>query len=79
MTCDRQETPKSNKGKKQTKEKKREENKKDKDEKLTEKKEKDLSHVDCYACGEAGHYASQCPTRKKANDEESEERSAHLT
>jgi len=29
--------------------------------------------------GVAGHYASQCPTRKKASDEESEERVAHLT
>ena len=78
-TCDRKETPKSNKNtKKRSREKKREESKKK--EKSERKKEKDLSNVECFACGEAGHYANSCPSRKKASEEpDSEECLAHLT
>ena len=78
-TCDHQETPKSNKNtKKQSREKKKEENKKD--EKSEAKKNKDLSNVECFACGEAGHYANSCPSRQKTSEEpDSKERSAHLT
>jgi hypothetical protein len=30
-------------------------------------KKKDLSKVKCFACHKPGHYASQCPTKKKGN------------
>ena len=26
--------------------------------------EKDLGKIECYACGEMGHYANKCPTRE---------------
>ena len=76
-TCDRQETPKRNSQDKKGEKGKRSEdkNKNDKDER--DKKDKDLSHIECFR---AGHYANNCPSRKKTNeDNDSEERSAHLT
>jgi hypothetical protein len=31
---------------------------------------KDLSHVRCYACGQIGHYRSQCPQRNRGSGEQ---------
>ena len=78
-TCDRQEPRKPNRNgrnnKKQSKEHQSE--KHDSNDKASNKKEKDLSHIDCFACGENGHYANACPTRQNKQDED--ERGAHLT
>lgn len=71
-TLDYQEKPK--KGKKNTKGKKDEESPK-----KEEKKERDMSKVECYACGETGHYAGKCPARLKKDEPQDEERHSHLT
>ena len=45
----------------------REQNKKDK----SDNKDKDLSNIECFACGENGHYANGCPSRQtKATKED---------
>ena len=42
------------------------------------KKDKDISEVECYACGEKGHFANKCPSRQpKGNDDE--EKHSHFT
>ena len=33
------------------------------------KKKKDLSKIMCFRCGEMGHYAIQCPLKKKDKEE----------
>ena len=49
------------------------------------KREKDLSKIECYACGKTGHYATKCPSKEPKKDEsENEEQDAvkrhsHLT
>ena len=47
--------------------------------KKEEKKEKDMSKVDCHACGESGHNASKCPARQKKDEPQDEETHSHLT
>ena len=81
-TCEQQASRKSNRngkyrGKKQQQQQKdpKQQEKQDNEEKA-EKQEKDLSNVDCFACGEKGHYANACPTRQNQDEEE---RGAHLT
>jgi len=73
-TLDYQERPPRKKGDKKGNKGKKEEE--------PPKKEKDTSKVDCFACGESGHYANKCPSRQKKEDnqdEEIEERHSHLT
>ncbi len=36
------------------------------------------AQVECFTCGELGHYANKCPTKKTGNDNE-ENRHAHVT
>ena len=62
---------------KKDKNKKNDEDKKTTSEK-SEKSKTDMSEVECYACGENGHYANKCPTWQ-IKEEQEEERSAHLT
>jgi len=66
--------PEKPKGEKRGKKKggKREENK-------SENKDKDLSHIDCFACGENGHYANACPTRQNKAKEDNEDKHSHVT
>lgn len=44
---------------------------------------KDISKIECYACGKMGNYANKCPTREKqhSNQENKKEqvRTAHVT
>ncbi len=37
------------------------------------------AQVECFTCGELGHYANICPTKNKANNEEADNRHAHVT
>ena len=63
---------------------KKDKNKRNNDDKKTtsdksEKSKTDMSEIECYACGENGHYANKCPKRQNKEEEQEEERSAHLT
>ena len=62
-TLDHQEKPKH--GKKNEKNKKEESKKTEKDK---ETKGKDLNEIECFACGESGHYANRCPSRQKKDN-----------
>ena len=58
---------------------KREETKKEKEDKDDKRdKDKDISEIECYACGEKGHYANKCPSRQP-RDKDDEERHSHFT
>ena len=81
-TCEQQASRKSNRngkyrGKKQQQQQKdQKQQEKQDDEEKAEKQEKDLSHIDCFVCGEKEHYANACPTRQNQDEDE---RGAHLT
>ena len=45
---------------------------------IKDKKDKDISEVECYACGEKGHYANKCPSRQP-RDNYDEEKHSHFT
>jgi len=56
----------------------------DKSDEESKKREKDLSKIKCYACGEMGHYANKCPSRQTDSNENEEQeqeetRSSHVT
>jgi hypothetical protein len=43
-------------------------------------KNQTIRDVECFACGERGHYANKCPTKKSAEDNENDgDRGAHVT
>lgn len=69
-----------NRGKKDKKKRNNEERSgSEKPSEKSEKKERDMSKVECYGCGENGHFANKCPSRQNNNKEDEEENSAHLT
>ena len=69
---------KSNRRRKNKKEKIKKNNEEKTASEKSEKSKWDMSEVECFACGENGHYANKCPTRQNKEEQE-EERSARLT
>ena len=41
-----------------------------------QRKKKDVSKINCFRCGELGHYATQCPLKKKDKDEKHDQNTA---
>jgi len=77
-TLDYQEKPKRGKRHEKGQGRREEPKKEEKTEEKQDKQERDLSKIDCFACGESGHYANKCPSRQK-KESDSEEKNSHLT
>jgi hypothetical protein len=44
-----------------------------------EKTGREKDHIECYFCGERGHYANKCPKRGSQDNENSERKHSHVT
>ena len=43
------------------------------------KPKKDMNKIECFACGEMGHYANKCPQRQSDDEQDDKQKHGHVT